>query len=614
MTTASSNAPKKAGLLANISVARRIYLLLFFPLFIMIILGVISVFSVFKSYTALHDIKSRAEIAAIADQTARIIDSDYLLTMHRVQLDKKSWDQGETRIGLALQRLRQEIEPRLKDLRNQVTEAERMDVDRALNAISELSAEVERGLNIVKRRDNEQLRAYLSENVVNNSTTDKNSVNQLVKSSFKQTKELIETGEAQQKETLRNIGIIITAGLLLSAFFGHSIYMSIERAIQKLLQTVRRIARGDLEARAELQGKNELAELSSSFDNMVEERISTQAKIDKDHTQLNESVFALLQAVADLSDRNLTVRAKVTEDATGPLADAINQLAEDTTDVLKQVRGVAESVDTTASEVNQHAQSVNELARLEHFEAQETATQLNDALGRLESVADAARMANDVADDAELATEQAQSTVAHSLENMNHIRYSVRETSKRLKRLGERSQEISNITSLIDEIAERTNVLALNASMQATAAGDAGRGFSVIAEEIQRLAENSRDSTEQISTLISNIQQETNNTIATMDKAIEQVVSGSALAEDAAQQMGDTQEATNKLINAVEKIAEASAEQVSINRSLQIRAERIIESTESTGSRIKSLSELTDNMAQFGKQLVSSVAVFKLER
>lgn len=614
MTTPSSSTTQKAGFLANISVARRIYLLLFFPLFIMTMLGAMSVFGIYDSYKTLKDIHNRMQLAEAANQTARLLEGDYLLTMHRVQLEKQSWDYGETRLQLTLVKLEQEVLPLLKDINVKLESGEQVVVKRTINAITDIIDEVKWGLDIMQSQDSARLEHYLEKEVLSRTSANKTHINELIRVGFNTIDKHLTDGEKLEQELLKYTGIVIALGLLLSAFFGQSIYMSIERSITKLLRTVRSISQGDLDARAELQGTNEIAELGNSFDNMVEERISTQAKIDREHKQLNESVFALLQAVADLSDRDLTVRAKVTEDATGPLADAINQLAEDTTDVLKQVRGVSQQVDTMSSEVNQHAQSVNELAQLEHFEAQETARQLNDALGQLDSIAEAAQLANEVADNAEQNTSQAQSTVADSLENMNNIRYSVRETSKRLKRLGERSQEISNITSLIDEIAERTNVLALNASMQATAAGDAGRGFSVIAEEIQRLAESSRDSTEQISTLISNIQQETNNTIATMDKAIEQVVSGSNLAENAAEQMRDTQDATNKLVIAVEEIAKASVDQVSINRSLQTRAERILEATESTGGKLRSLSELTDKMAKDGKQLVDSVSVFKLER
>jgi methyl-accepting chemotaxis protein len=253
------------------------------------------------------------------------------------------------------------------------------------------------------------------------------------------------------------------------------------------------------------------------------------------------------------------------------------------------------------------------LAQSEQVEAEETAAQLESMLQRLDGIAASAQQANQVADTTSNTTRHAQETVSRSVENMTNIRDTVQETGKRLKRLGERSQEISQIIDVINNLSERTTVLALNASMQATAAGDAGRGFSMIAEEIQRLAENSRDSTNQIATLVRNIQQEANTTIATMDNTIAQVVSGSTLAEEAAQQMQATLEATNELVTSVEQIATASAEQVAVSKDLQNRAERILESTQATGKELLSLTGLTRDMAEYGQSLVKSVNVFKLE-
>jgi methyl-accepting chemotaxis protein len=307
------------------------------------------------------------------------------------------------------------------------------------------------------------------------------------------------------------------------------------------------------------------------------------------------------------------VRAKVTEDATGPLADAINQLAEDTTDVLKQVRQVALAVANTSKDVNQYALTVNNLAQLEQQEAKATSEQVDSIMQRLSRIALSAQQANQMADTTANTTHQAQTSVTRSVENMSSIRTTVQETGKRLKRLGERSQEISQIIDVINHLAERTTVLALNASMQATAAGEAGRGFSMIAEEIQRLAENSRDSTSQISTLVHNIQQEANTTIATMERTIEQVVNGSSLAEDADKQMQSALDATNQLVSSVEKIAQASAEQVSISKTLQVRAERILQATQTTGQELQSLTSLTEDMAAYGQKLIKSVNVFKLE-
>jgi methyl-accepting chemotaxis protein len=409
------------------------------------------------------------------------------------------------------------------------------------------------------------------------------------------------------------IATVILLGLIFILVSGILLYSSIARPIDHLRKVVNQLARGDLGTRSRLRGNDELSRLGDAFNSMMDERSALKSRVDKDNEAINHSVFSLLEAVSDLSDRNLTVRAIVTEDATGPLADAINQLAEDTTEVLNRVKEIAASVQETAESVNQRSQSVSQLALEEHAEATETANQIEHIRKRLASIASAATQTNEVAGVTSNRTQNAFQSVSRSMSSMTDIRNTVQDTGKRIKRLGERSQEISYITDIINGIAERTTVLALNANMQAMAAGDAGKGFSVIADEIQRLAESSRESTSQISTLVKNIQQETKSTIATMDHTIEQVVEGSGLADEATRQMQETLEATNQLTASVNDIASASHEQMEMSHTLQARATRIVETTTATGKEMVVLTELTGDMSDYAKQLVDSVNVFKLE-
>ena len=195
---------------------------------------------------------------------------------------------------------------------------------------------------------------------------------------------------------------------------------------------------------------------------------------------------------------------------------------------------------------------------------------------------------------------------------MESIRETIAETEKRIKRLGERSQEISGIVNLINTIAERTHVLALNASMQAAVAGEAGRGFAVVAEEVQRLAESSRNATEQIATLVNNIQVETNETINTVNKTIEQVVAGSEQAQKAGEQMRRTQEITAQLVEQVRHIAGASEQQKAMSAQLLEAVQKIGSSTENTAEQIQAQNRETDSLLDTARQLVDSVSVFKL--
>lgn len=607
----ATQATKRTNFLSNLSVARRIYALILIPLAILFITGIFAIIALNQNRLALEDINNRVVAIDKGNKIIRRMQRDYVVLLHEVQIGSRTWEEGRKTLNQLTTDVSSSILPSYKEAK--ATQAQNPQTVEAFKEVDNLFAVIEKAGELLKAEDRIKLELYLQNDIDADTKPLRDSIHKEVERDIKQAEEAFTGAQKNVGSFLITSIILILLGTLVAAALGFLIYKSIADSIDRLINTMRKISDGDLQARVALEGKNELAELGHNFDKMIEDRIITQARIDQDHQQLNQSVGSLLDAVFDLSERNLTVRAKVTEDATGPLADAINQLAEDTTDVLRQVREVATSVESTSQDVNHHALKVNKLAQLEQSEAEETAVQLDSILQRLDSIAASAQQANLVADTTSITTRHAQETVSRSVENMTNIRDTVQETGKRLKRLGERSQEISQIIDFINNLSERTTVLALNASMQATAAGDAGRGFSMIAEEIQRLAESSRDSTNQISTLVRNIQQEANTTIATMDHTIEQVVNGSTLAEEAAQQMQATLEATNELVASVEKIASSSAEQVAISKALQTRAERILEATQSTGKELLSLTGLTKNMAEYGQRLVKSVNVFKLE-
>jgi methyl-accepting chemotaxis protein len=609
----ASTASHNAGFLSRISVARRIYILILVPIAILFITGIFAVTALNQNRQALENINHRVAAIDKGNKIIRQMQRDYIELLYEVHIGSRTWEDGLKTLAKLDTDMRSSLLPAYKDAKaTAITERTPETLD-ALAEIDKLFLVIKKGQELLKAEDRNKLELYLQNDLSGDTKSLRDSIHQEVEDDIKQAESTFLSAQNNVNNFLTTSIILILLGTLIAAALGYFIYQSIANAIERLTGTMRQISAGNLEARVELQGNNELAELGENFDRMIEERIATQARIDRDHQQLNGSVSSLLNAVFDLSERDLTVRAKVTEDATGPLADAINQLAEDTADVLKQVRNVATSVESTSQDVNRYALNVNELAQVEQSEAEETATQLDTILQRFESIASSAQQANQVADTTSNTTRNAQETVSRSAANMGNIRETVQETGKRLKRLGERSQEISHIVDIINNISERTTVLALNASMQATAAGDAGRGFSMIAEEIQRLAETSRDSTNQISTLVRNIQQEANTTIATMDQTIGQVVNGSILAEDAAKQMQATLETTNQLVASVEKIAESSSAQVAISKSLQARTKRILEATQTTGKELTSLTDLTQRMAEYGQRLVKSVNVFKLE-
>lgn len=400
----------------------------------------------------------------------------------------------------------------------------------------------------------------------------------------------------------------LVLGTLLSLF----IVRSVTRPVGHLGHVMNQLKAGDSSVRARLDGTDEIAALARQFDAMVDERETVAAKIRKENEQLNNSVLELLQAVAQLSRKDLTAKVPVGEDVTGALGDALNLLTAETGKVLSEVINISADVTSTSLKVKEQSDTVKQVAKAERREVEHTAQTLAGAAETMGQIADLAKVCNQAADNAIKTTQTALETVLSTVGGINSTRDTIRETEKRIKRLGERSQEISGVVNLINTIAERTHILALNASMHAASAGEAGRGFAVVADEVQRLAENARQATAQIATLVNNIQVETADTVSTMNNAITQVVEGSRLAEQAGSQMEKTQASTSELVLLVQKIAASSQEQAKSSVDLLKRAEGIKKSSEQTSEKLDEQGEYTENLVEYARKLLTAVRVFKL--
>jgi len=429
-------------------------------------------------------------------------------------------------------------------------------------------------------------------------------------------KEIQVVTRAQVEAKQNRITALFTATLLITAALGIVFLVIIVRtltqSIARLQLTVNEVAAGNYDARVALDTTDELGQLGGAFDRMLEERLATLAQAEKENDQLNDSVIQLLEATSKLSERDLTVHVPVAEDVTGPVADSMNMVAQETARVLKDIRQVAEQVEVAANTVKMQGDKVTGVAANERQMVEKTIARLEAASNTMNQIAALAQGCNEIAATASRSTETALQTVNNTVDGMNDIRETISETEKRIKRLGERSQEITGIVDIINNIAERTHVLALNASMQAAAAGEAGRGFAVVADEVQRLAESSRNSTSQIGALVNNIQTETAETMATMNKTISQVVGGSELAEQAGKQMRENQATTAELVASVEKIADQSEEQARVSKDLRARAAIIQKSTRETAEELKEQMVQTDGLVQYASSLLASVRVFKL--
>ena len=401
------------------------------------------------------------------------------------------------------------------------------------------------------------------------------------------------------------IAATLAVSLLLALVLSQTLTGTIRKAFAKIVDVCNQVADGELkEIEVEASG-DEVEETLVAMKNMV-------GKLETENVNLNDSVIDLLEAVSNMSDRDLTVKVPVAADVTGPVADAMNMMASEIARVLGDIREIAQQVAEAATLVQEQGGKVTSLAASERRIVEDTMVKLDHASKSMSQVAKLAIACNETAAKASLSTQDALETVTKTANGMNDIRETIAETEKRIKRLGERSQEINGVVEIINNIAERTHVLALNASMQAAAAGDAGRGFAVVADEVQRLAESSRQSTSEIAGLVRNIQAETAETMATMNRSIAQVVEGTELAQAAGGQMEATQKTTSELANAVEQIARQSLAQSKVSDSLRDQAAQVQTSTEETSVELEQQSSQTANLVDYSRRLVDSVNVFKL--
>ncbi len=400
--------------------------------------------------------------------------------------------------------------------------------------------------------------------------------------------------------------------LLIGVTIAYFIVRNITGTVRGLQGSVEKVRQGDFDALQAIEAKDEVGDLGRTVNDLLQERIAAQKKAEAENEGLNNSVVSILQAVYQLSQRDLTAKAPVTEDIIGTVSDSINALTDETTRVLHDVTKIANQVESASGKVKVQADLVSKTSDDERARVGEMIKSLGESSASATQMASLADQSNTSAAQATHATNTALDTVNGTVKGMESIRETIAETEKRIKRLGERSQEITGIVNLINTISERTHVLALNASMQAAVAGEAGRGFAVVAEEVQRLAESSRNATQQIGTLVSNIQLETNETINTVNRTITQVVQGSEQAQKAGEQMRVTQGITAQLVAQVQRIAEGSNAQKQVSEQLLLSVQQIGQTNDRTAAQIGAQNLETDSLLASARRLVESVNVFKL--
>lgn len=339
------------------------------------------------------------------------------------------------------------------------------------------------------------------------------------------------------------------------------------------------------------------------------------ARSAQDENEKNQAaILRLLDELEYVAEGDLTVNATVTEDITGAIADSVNF-------AIEQLRQLVQAINDTAASVTQSSQqtqlTATELAAASEQQAQKIASvsaAIADMVNSIKQVSTSATQSASVADRSVAIAHNGAQVVQRSIDGMSTIREQIQETSKRIKRLGESSQEIGDIVGLINDIADQTNVLALNAAIQASMAGEAGRGFAVVADEVQRLAERSANATKQIEGLVKTIQADTNEAVMSMESTTTEVVQGAKLATDAGEALKEVQTVSSSLADLIQQISNEAQLQASSAGQISQNMEVIQQITSTTTAATRTTADSVGQLNEMAASLQKSVSGFKLEQ
>jgi twitching motility protein PilJ len=333
---------------------------------------------------------------------------------------------------------------------------------------------------------------------------------------------------------------------------------------------------------------------------------------EEQNEQNQNAILRLLDELADLADGDLTTEATVTEDFTGAIADSINFAIDQMRGLVKAIRDTAVQVASSASETQGTAMKLAESSENQAQEIAGASAAINEMAVSIDQVSSNAAESATVAERSVTIAKKGSDVVNNTINGMDTIREQIQETSKRIKRLGESSQEIGDIVSLINDIADQTNILSLNAAIQASMAGDAGRGFAVVADEVQRLAERSSAATKQIEALVKTTQTDTNEAVISMEQTTAEVVRGARLAQDAGVALEEIESVSMNLADLIQNISNASRQQSMSAGHVSNTMNVIQEITSQTSSGTSATAESVGNLAEMASQLRASVSGFKL--
>src|SRR6266478_8775885 len=407
------------------------------------------------------------------------------------------------------------------------------------------------------------------------------------------------------------LGVLL--GVLTVNYF---IRRKIQDRLLGLVDVCRNFAGGDRAVRAAVSGDDEFAMLAMSLNTLLDSQgfaVGGAASVGgSDAAALQAQIEKLLQEVSAVGDGDLRVQAEVTPDTLGVLADSFNYMIEELAKVVGRVQTTAVQVTNATRRILDRSAELAQGSATQVEQIQQTTDAVEALAVFIQNVARNAQLSAETAQEALRNANAGQQAVRQSIDGMMVIRENVQETSKKIKRLGERSNEIGEIVRIIEDIADQTNLLALNAAIQSAMAGEHGRGFAVVADEIRLLAERSTESTKRIATLVKSIQGDTYEAVVAMEDSTQEVVRGSQLADGAGRSLNSIYGAVERQAQMIESIAHAANEQAAVSEAVAVAMSRISEITRQTDAGTQEAAVSVSYLAELADQLRASVATFRL--
>jgi twitching motility protein PilJ len=384
------------------------------------------------------------------------------------------------------------------------------------------------------------------------------------------------------------IGVLLIASMLVLFRLSNQV----SDPVKKLVDFAEQVSSGEFKARLKEGGEDDFGYIALHL-NQAAEKAAKAMRDEEAQRNLQRSVTEFLTIVSQIARGDLTLRGSVTSDALGNVVDSVNYMLDNFTQVLRRVRDAANDVSTSASEILNASEAMATGATQQDHEITNTSSAVEQLTVSMKQVSNNAEASAEAARRALDAAEQGNRSVRDTLEGMQRIRSSVQATAKKIKSLGDRSLEISEIINVINDITEQTNLLALNAAIEAARAGEAGRGFAVVADEVRKLAEHSRTATKDIAALIKAIQAETNEAVVVMEEGTREVEVGARLADQA-----------GKALEAISAVVRQSAELV---QEISLASKQQVRGTEGVANAMQIISNITRQTSQGARQTAQSM-------